>query len=52
MMGCCKYGKEHCCPITSRATQIECVDVSYRYGSCLVKLVKTVIAVNVRCLNT
>ena len=41
MMGCCKYGKEISCPITFRATQILCVDVSYRYGSCLVKLVRS-----------
>jgi hypothetical protein len=51
MMGCCKYGKGICCPVIFRATQIVCVDVSYRYGPCFVKLVKSVIAIGVRYLN-
>ena len=50
-MGFCKYGKEISCPVTFRATQIVCAEVIYRYGSCLVKLVKSVIAVSVRCMN-
>ena len=51
MMSCCKYSKEISCSITFITNQIVCGNVSYRYGSCLVKLVKSIIAVSVRCLN-